>query len=155
MKKIVLLLTFIPLIWGCGNSNDKKVTANIIKNPVSAKGIQSDVEMPKISFVDKNSDNPLYFDFGVVIEGEVVSHTFLFKNTGKTNLIIRSTSSSCGCTVPAYPKKPIKPGKTGKIEVSFNSSGRQGRQHKTIHVLSNTQPSSTELVIEANVVIPN
>ena len=47
---------------------------------------------------------------------------FEFKNTGKAPLVISGASSSCGCTVPSWPKDPIAPGATGKIEVKYDTN---------------------------------
>ena len=58
------------------------------------------------------------------------------KNTGKAPLVISGASSSCGCTVPSYPKDPIAPGGTGKIEVRYDTN-RVGAIAKTIMVTSN------------------
>jgi hypothetical protein len=150
---IILLAAFIV---ACNsNAEVNKVNSDLVKNPVSAKGNDESIDMPEITFLDSNTDNPLYFDFGVIIQGEIVVHTFKFKNTGNADLIIRSTSSTCGCTVSSFTKKPLAPGETGKIDVTFNSSGRSGRQHKSVNVLTNAQPASKKLVIEANVVVPN
>ena len=40
------------------------------------------------------------FDFGTVKDGEMVSHTYKFKNTGSEPLILSDAKGSCGCTVP-------------------------------------------------------
>lgn len=61
--------------------------------------------------------------------------TFEFTNTGDAPLIIKDVKSSCGCTVPSWPKEPIAPGKSGKIEVKYNMS--PGPIRKTITVQSN------------------
>lgn len=90
-------------------------------------------------------------DFGKMVEGEIVSYTFDFTNTGTAPLFIKSASASCGCTVPKYSKKPVKPGKKGELEVVFNSLGKEGVQHKTIAVRANTKPPVTLLVITADV----
>ena len=71
--------------------------------------------------VEKNSDDGI--------------RAFEFTNTGDEPLIITNAESSCGCTVPAFPKEPIMPGKTGKIEVKYNMS--IGPIRKTITVESN------------------
>lgn len=60
---------------------------------------------------------------------------FEFTNTGDTPLIIKDVKSSCGCTVPSWPKEPIAPGKSGKIEVKYNMN--PGPIRKTITVQSN------------------
>jgi hypothetical protein len=153
LSGIILLVVFA---FACNSGSDQdKVTSDLVKNPISANGNNEDVAMPEITFFDNNTDKPTYFDFGVIIQGEIVVHTFKFKNTGNADLIIRSTSSTCGCTVSSFTEKPVAPGETGKVDVTFSSSGRSGRQHKAVTVLTNAQPASKQLVIEANVVVPN
>jgi hypothetical protein len=61
--------------------------------------------------------------------------SFEFKNSGNAPLIITNVQSTCGCTVPAFPKEPILPGKTGKIDVKYNMA--PGPIRKTITVESN------------------
>src|SRR6187431_3345313 len=39
-------------------------------------------------------------DFGTIMEGQKVSYTYKFKNTGDVALIIQNAQPSCGCTVP-------------------------------------------------------
>ncbi len=90
-------------------------------------------------------------DFGRLTEGEVVSHTFHFTNTGTADLLITSVSASCGCTVPKYSKKPVPPGGKGTIEVEFNTLGKSGHQQKSIAVRGNTYPPVTILLITAEV----
>ena len=81
-------------------------------------------------------------DFGTIQQGEIVSHTFKFKNTGNAPLVIEKTGVSCGCTTPTYTKKPIMPGEEGEITVEFNSNGKTGRQDKEVMVYYNNIESS-------------
>lgn len=60
---------------------------------------------------------------------------FEFTNTGNAPLIIKEVKSTCGCTVPSWPKEPIAPGGKGKIEVKYNMN--PGPIRKTITVQSN------------------
>ncbi|HSI90018.1 MAG TPA: DUF1573 domain-containing protein [Adhaeribacter sp.] len=90
-------------------------------------------------------------DFGNIKQGDVVNHTFTFKNTGNAPLIIESATATCGCTVPNYPKEPIAPGQSGKIDVQFNSAGKLGQQNKQITIRANTQPNINELTIKTNI----
>ncbi|MDQ3192310.1 MAG: DUF1573 domain-containing protein, partial [Bacteroidota bacterium] len=94
------------------------------------------------------------YDFGVITQGEKISFSYKFKNTGKTNLIITSAKGSCGCTVPEYPKKPIAPNGEGKIEVVFDSDGKSGKQNKTVTILSNTYPATTVLNLTGEIIAP-
>jgi hypothetical protein len=89
--------------------------------------------------------------FGQVKEGEKVSYTFSFENQGTGSLVILSALTTCGCTVPKYDRKPIAPGKGGKLEVKFDTSGREGMQTKTITVNSNATVPAVILKITADV----
>ncbi|MBA4323044.1 MAG: hypothetical protein C0408_09535 [Odoribacter sp.] len=91
-------------------------------------------------------------EFGKISEGEKVACIFTFENTGKGPLVISSVTSSCGCTVPKYDTKPISPGSTGIVEVVFDSSGRYGRQTKTITVISNALKSIVLLRISGEII---
>jgi len=91
------------------------------------------------------------FDFGIMDEGDVVTHNFTFTNIGAEPLILDKCKGSCGCTVPKCPKTPIAPGETGSIEVKFNSKGKKNSQTKTVTVTANTVPAQKSLTIRANV----
>jgi hypothetical protein len=97
----------------------------------------------------------LTHDFGKITEGEKVAHVFTFENRGTGPLIISSASTSCGCTVPKYDRKPIEPGTSGTLEVVFDSSGRNGRQTKTITVSSNATRPVILLTITGEVIMSN
>lgn len=134
-------------ITACNSASDDKVSDEAISNPLSAEneGQLDAKKLPAIAF-----DKDLH-DFGTIKEGEKVTYSFRFKNTGKGDLIIQTASGSCGCTVPEIPEKPIKPGETGYIKVQFNSEGRVGIQEKQVTVVSNTIPNTTIVKIKAEV----
>lgn len=78
------------------------------------------------------------YDFGTVKEeSNSVSHTFVFKNTGNADLVLKNVRASCGCTTPQWSKEPVAPGATGTIQVRYSTSGRPGSFTKTITVNSN------------------
>ena len=142
-----MIILSLMVIISC--SGDKtQVPANVVNIPNSASGKNDQGQLPSIEF------NTLEHDFGKVIQGEVVTYAFKFKNTGKSDLVIASISAACGCTASEYPKTPVKPGAEEVIEVSFDSSGKQGFQNKTLEVAANTQPTNTVLTIKAMVIIP-
>ncbi len=80
-------------------------------------------------------------DMGVVNEGQVVDISYRFKNTGSKPLVIKNVTVSCGCTVAEKPEKPVAPGQEGLIKATFNSSGKPGRNNKSIFVYANTAGS--------------
>ena len=91
------------------------------------------------------------YNFGNVSEGQVVKHSFRFKNTGSHPLMITKTDVTCGCTVPEFPVDPIMPGNDGEITVMFNTAGKSGVQKKDIVVHANTLPDAVSIGIEADV----
>jgi len=94
-------------------------------------------------------------NFGDIKQGDVVSYVFKFKNTGKDPLILNNVTTTCGCTVPSWPKEPIMPGKSGEISASFNSSGKMGLQNKVITVLSNAKNAPSQVTLISNVLLPD
>jgi hypothetical protein len=90
-------------------------------------------------------------DFGVVAEGQKVSYTYKFKNTGSAPLIVQTAQPSCGCTVPDWTRDPIPVGGTGFVKAEFDTKGKSGPQTKTITVTANTWPKQTTLKFKASV----
>lgn len=131
------------------NIPDNAINPDVINNPATASSAgNSKDNLPAYTF-----DVPEH-DFGTISQGEVVSYAFHFKNSGKGDLVIRSASGSCGCTVPEWPKDPIKPGEDGNINVTFNSEGKEGQQYKTVTLIANTVPNTYTIAIKANVIKP-
>ena len=95
------------------------------------------------------------FEFTTIDYGEVEfesdgKRVFKFKNVGTAPLIFKRISSSCGCTIPKKPKKPIEPGDSGEIEVEYDTK-RVGIFMKAISVVSNSKNSSIVLRIKGEV----
>jgi len=138
------------LLFSCNNRNKSEFSISDIMNPATADGInKSQMEnMPEIQF-----DN-LSYNFGKVIQGELLSYTFHFKNTGKTSLIISNIDASCGCTTSVPPKAPIKPGEKGEITITFDSKFKNGDVISHLVVTANTYPAQTILTVTAKVINP-
>ena len=96
-------------------------------------------------------ESELVHNFGTIPEGGDTTTIFIFKNTGKEALIITNVNSSCGCTVPVYPKDPVEAGKTGDIKVKFNTRNRNGQFIKSITVHSNAKNSPVVLKIKGEI----
>ncbi|MEP6677410.1 MAG: DUF1573 domain-containing protein [Ferruginibacter sp.] len=92
------------------------------------------------------------YNFGKISEGEKVVYSYRFVNIGKNPLIVSKASPSCGCTIAETPKEPIKTGDTGFIKIEFNSTGRAGEAHKSIHVTSNAYDGFPDLQLTGQVV---
>ncbi len=114
--------------------------SEIIKNPQTA---QPNPTVKKKSAVMKFDES--VYDFGFVMEGDTVYHEFSFTNTGKAPLLITDARSTCGCTVPEWPKEPIAPGESGMISARFDTKNKIGRQTKEITVYANTLPTANKV----------
>jgi hypothetical protein len=89
-------------------------------------------------------------DYGTIPYKGDGTYEFVFKNTGKTPLVLKNVRSSCGCTVPEWPKEPINKGEQGKIKVSYNTR-ISGTFAKSISVYSNVGEAPVVLVIKGKV----
>lgn len=154
----LMLLTF----WSCTSTEEEEnatasvhevqemdqiTNSSLINNPVSANEAIAPEDAAKIEFEEE------VFDFGNIMEGDVVEHVFKFKNTGNNPLIISKATGSCGCTVPEWPRDPIAPGQTGEIQVKFNSKGKEGEQDKRVTIQANTIPNNTVIRIVGAVTV--
>jgi hypothetical protein len=115
--------------------------SDIVRSPVSANAPTDTNNVAKMLFSKAD------FDFGEVIEGKVVEHIFTFKNTGKQALLISNARSTCGCTVPEWPRDPIMPGEEGVIQVRFNTENKVQQQVKPINITANTYPATNTIYL--------
>ncbi len=124
------------------------VSANIVENFDNLTPEQR-ANAPKIE-IDEN-----VFNFKEIKQGDKVAHTFKIKNIGKSNLIIRKTKASCGCTAIAPQSKIIAPGQTSDLKIIFSSRGKRGPQNKSITVTTNDPVTpSVYMRITGKVIVP-
>ena len=135
------------MMTACGEKDGNNLSTDLVTNSKSAS--ETSNKQAAIKF-DKEEH-----DFGTLLQGEVVTYSFHFTNTGNMPLIISEVGSSCGCTVGDYPREPIAPGKAGDIKVTYNSSGHHGFQSRFLTVMSNTNPAKTTLRIKGTVQTPD
>ena len=93
-------------------------------------------------------------DYGTIEKGADGERIFEFTNTGNAPLIISNAKSTCGCTVPNWPKAPIMPGETGEIRVKYDTK-RVNPIRKTITVTSNADTPSVALKIKGLIIDPS
>ena len=148
MKTLYNLLLSAIFLASCSNTDNKKITTDLVNNPLTAEKNADQVDMPKIEL----SQN--FFDFGEMNQKESVSTEFVIKNTGDAPLLIRSAKGSCGCTVPEWPKEPVAVGEEAVVKVTFNSGNKKGKQNKTVTLVTNAIPSTKVLTIKGTVLVP-
>ena len=152
---MALLLVFV--LASCQNANNDvrdDARAQIeaaAKAAATSMGATPAPDLPKttMEFEEKT------FDFGTITEGEMVSHTYSFTNTGENPLVLNGARGSCGCTVPSWPREPIGPGESADITVEFNSKNKVGKRNQTVTITANTEPNQTIINLTGEVVAPS
>jgi hypothetical protein len=149
MKKTILL--FATIVFAAFTvtgqvSTSKENTA--VKSQAEVKDQAQEVvknpNAPEISF-DKT-----VHDYGTIPYNGDGKCVFEFTNTGKEPLILTNVRSSCGCTVPKWPREPILPGQSDVINVEYKTN-RIGKINKTITVQSNASNPTVVLRITGQV----
>ena len=135
MKKVFSLVIAVFMVFSLSAQN----------NAAPAKSKK--VKQPVITF------EKIVHDYGTVERGGNGECEFVFKNTGKADLVLTNVRSSCGCTVPEWTKEPIRPGKKGVIKVKYNTQS-VGQINKSITVESNAVNNKIILNIKGSVVNP-
>ena len=93
-------------------------------------------------------------DYGQIDFESDGTRVFKFKNVGDAPLVFTRISSSCGCTIPKKPEKPILPGESDKIQVKYDTK-RVGFIRKSISVTSNASNPNVILKITGQVIADN
>ena len=136
------------LLSACnGKDGGGNLSTDLVTNPKSASSVSE--KQPLITF-DKTEH-----DFGTLLQGEVVTYSFHFTNTGNAPLLISNVNTSCGCTVADFSREPINPGKDGYIKATYDSKGHHGFQTRSLTVVSNTNPNQTVLRLKGTVQTPD
>ena len=105
IKQLFLILALaLCMLPACKEKKDGKLSTDLVTSPKSAS--ETSDKQAVITFEKTEHE------FGTLLQGEVVSYSFHFTNTGNVPLIISDVGSSCGCTVGDYPHEPVAPGKT-------------------------------------------
>ena len=147
-KRVAELERKVSQLEGQASAQPQSVSLTSVDETESETATTSpatDGAVPKFEFAEMD------YDFGTINEGEVVEHIFKFTNTGEAPLVIQNASASCGCTVPNWPKEPVAVGESSEIQVRFNSTNKTGIQNKTIRITANTNPATTTLRIQSDV----
>ena len=80
----------------------------------------------------------------------VLTHDFVFYNTGSEPLVIHEVKTSCGCVTVDFPKEPIKAGEEGVIRTKLDLTEEPHgfiRRAATVYNNSKNRPE-VRLVLE-------
>ena len=144
MRKIVTLAFLLVLGVTDSNAQETSKAVKKIKAKTTAASTPK-VDGAGMVFVTET------IDYGTVAYNSDGRREFVFTNNGNKPLIITNVQSTCGCTVPTYPKEPIAPGAKGVIGVKYDTSRAGQAFTKTVTLTTNAVEPSRTLTIKGNV----
>ena len=144
MRKIVTLAFLLVLGVTASNAQETSKAVKKIKAKTTAASTPK-VDGAGMVFVTET------IDYGTVAYNSDGRREFVFTNNGNKPLIITNVQSTCGCTVPTYPKEPIALGAKGVIGVKYDTSRAGQAFTKTVTLTTNAVEPSRTLTIKGNV----
>lgn len=147
---LILVYTF-PLLAQDANPKSENEKSKRVKTEISKENLKKSPPStePVITF-----ENTVH-DYGTIYKGDNGVCEFVFSNTGKEDLVLTNVYSSCGCTVPDWPKEPIPRKKSAVIKVKYDTQ-RIGTIDKSITVESNAGNGRIVLKIKGTILdVPN
>jgi hypothetical protein len=163
MKNLILLLAvFIFTAFTISAQVSSSSQSDAQKKEMEQKKMEEQKRLKEQEKAESQAENPnapvIKFDKTVHDYGTIQQHgdgkcEFKFTNEGKEPLILSNVRSSCGCTVPTWPRQPVLPGQSEVIKVKYDTK-RIGMINKSIHVYSNAKVSPLTLKIKGKVEAP-
>lgn len=77
------------------------------------------------------------FNFNNTNRNKKIPVSFIIKNTGERNLIIRKVETDCSCINSNLQQRIVYPGQTTTLNATFVSMGHTGLQYRTIRLFTN------------------
>ena len=154
MKKLIIgmaVVLFSISSAAAQSNNDPRAKAQSAeqqrKAAEQAKAEQALAENPNAPVIKFDK---LVHDYGEIDQHADGNCEFKFTNQGKEPLILSNVRSSCGCTVPVWPRQPILPGQSDVIKVKYDTK-RVGLINKSIQVYSNATEKTVVLKIKGKI----
>jgi len=147
MKNKIFILGAFALSFVATSCGEKKASESFTAEETAqqAENIVDPATAPILTLAEASHD------FGDVQANNKVETYVKFKNDGKSPLVIRDASATCGCTVPEFPTNPIPVGGTDSIKVQYTAGNMNGKQQKTVTLVTNTANGHEKFDITANV----
>lgn len=153
---IVALFVFTAFTVSAQVSTSNKSDAD--QKAMEQKRKQEQERLTKVQTNNPNAPNITFentvHDYGTMQQHGDGNCEFKFTNNGKEPLILSNVRSSCGCTVPTWPRQPILPGQSDVIKVKYDTK-RIGMINKSVHVYSNATTPTVSLKIKGKIEAPS
>jgi len=115
--------------------------------------MNTSVDQPRPARATAVFDKDNAWDFGQVRAGEVLKHSFVFKNDTRKVINIKEVRTSCGCAVSKVAKKRLGPRESTVVEVEFNTKGYSGAVQQYVYVQTDDPDKPiTRFIIKAQLI---
>lgn len=118
----LIIINLLVIALSCANPGSQG-------NRVSQENKLVKKKAPRKIAFDKEIHN-----FGTLKDGEIVSYSFVFRNTGESPFNVIKADKSCGCIDIKYSTNKILPGESSVIEIVFSTAGEWGNQIKSVTI---------------------
>ena len=89
---------------------------------------------PQRSATETQSREIASYDFGTVVAGSTLTHTFLLANETDAGLRFTGSETSCSCTVPTVSPSSVPPGETAAVSVAWRTGAADYSGSKSLAV---------------------
>ncbi len=112
-----------------------------------AEMVEQSTGTPKVEVVGGTQ-----FEFGTMLHGESMSHTFVFRNVGDGPLNLDMGASTCKCTVGELKSSVLQPGEETDVTLTWNaiSISADFGQSATIHTSAPDSPE-VQLIVRGHI----
>ncbi|MGV6860648.1 MAG: DUF1573 domain-containing protein [Putridiphycobacter sp.] len=153
-------LTFVQIPFGEYTANQLiSDNPNDTKNSVYSRkaALERKIEIQSVSLIKKDSiyaemqfDSEVH-DFGKSKQGEILSYTFTFQNTGRDTLIIQTITPMCDCISYTISKTIFAPNETGELTIKFDTKNEKGITAKQIKIESNIKQTTKIITLTSEI----
>jgi hypothetical protein len=114
------------------------------ENPVKSFSVFATIEdyFPQLSADELKKAPQLQLGVSSLDLGRVNPQTSVvrevnFKNTGRTELLVKAVQGNCVCIKASTSKAKLKPGESASVKLEFTPQDRSGTQQKAVTIYSN------------------
>ena len=122
------------------------IKGNVVKEPPRVYTAEEKANSPRIS-IDRTE-----YNFGKVQQGEKISKTIKFKNTGKTPLKIKEVKSSCYCVAILKSSGDVAAGQEGEVTITYAPKGQNERVDNVSIITNDIISPKFDITFKSNVV---
>lgn len=122
----------------------------LLAGPGPARNSQQNFQLVFDGYELKEEQGLTVIELGVFELGKPVVLNLRLVNQAQSALVISNVRSSCGVSLPTWPRRPLEKGQEGLIVVNYDGS-RPGKFSRNLVIYSNAHNNSLILEVRGEV----